>query len=134
MRRRLAVVACLAALAAPAVAATAVAAPVREQAPARVLVTAREYALTMSRAKLRAGDAIVQLHNFGEDPHDLHLQRRGSGRVFEIAEVLPGETGTLALWLRRRSSYRLWCSIDPHAALGMEATLKTKAKRPTRRR
>ncbi len=132
MRRPVALAAGLLALAAPAV--PAAAAPVREQAPARLLVTGREYSLTLSRAKLRAGDAIVQLHNFGEDPHDLHLQRAGSGRAFELGEVLPGETGTLEMRMRRRSTYRLWCSIDPHAALGMEATLQTKAKRPPRRR
>jgi plastocyanin len=129
MTRRLLVAAAVAALAAP-----AAVAPAAEQGPSRLLVTGREYSLTLSRAKLRPGDAIVQLHNFGEDPHDLHLQRAGSSRIFAIGEVLPGETGTLELRLRRRSTYRLWCSIDPHAALGMEATLKTKAKRPPRRR
>ncbi|GIK77047.1 MAG: hypothetical protein EDQ89_09175 [Acidobacteria bacterium] len=130
MSRPVALAAVLLALSAP----VAAAAPARERAPARLLVTGREYSLTLSRAKLRAGDAIVQLHNFGEDPHDLHLQRAGSDRAFEIGEVLPGETGTLEMRMRRRSTYRLWCSIDPHAALGMEATLRTKAKRPPRRR
>ncbi|MCL4287163.1 MAG: hypothetical protein KJ006_05900 [Thermoleophilia bacterium] len=130
MSRPVALAAVLLALSAP----VAAAAPARERAPARLLVTGREYSLTLSRAKLRAGDAIVQLHNFGEDPHDLHLQRAGSGRAFELGEVLPGETGTLEMRMRRRSTYRLWCSIDPHAALGMEATLRTKAKRPPRRR
>ena len=132
MMRRIAIAAALLALATPA--SPAVAAPAGDRGPSRLLVTGREYSLTLSRAKLRAGDAIVQLHNFGEDPHDLHLQRAGSSRVFAIGEVEPGETGTLELRLRRRSSYRLWCSIDPHAALGMEATLRTKAKRPPRRR
>jgi len=131
MRLRLAIAAGLLAAAA---ASPAFAAPAPEPVPSRLLVTGREYSLTLSRAKLRAGDAIVQLHNFGEDPHDLDLQRVGSDRVFEVGEVAPGETGTLELRLRRRSTYRLWCSIDPHAALGMEATLKTKAKRPPRRR
>jgi hypothetical protein len=133
MRNRIALAACALVLAAPAPLAAAPARPSSDPPPARLLVTGREYSLTLSRAKLRAGEAIVQLHNFGEDPHDLHLQRAGTSRVFAIGEVEPGETGTIELRLRRRSSYRLWCSIDPHAALGMEATLKTKWKRPPRR-
>jgi hypothetical protein len=132
MTARLALAAGLLALAAPAPLAAAT--PRDDPAPARLLVTGREYSLTLSRPKLRAGAAIVQLHNFGEDPHDLNLQRVGSRRVFEVGEVEPGETGTLEMRVRRRSTYRLWCSIDPHAALGMEATLRTKAKRPPRRR
>lgn len=127
MRRPLAI-ACavgLAALAAP----PALAAPVQEP-PSRLLVTAREYSLTLSRPKLPAGGSVIQLYNFGEDPHDLDLQRTGSGRVYEVGEVGPGETGTLELKLRRGSTYRLWCSIDPHASLGMVTTLRTRAKRP----
>jgi len=125
--RRLAAIAavCLPALAAPA---GAPAAPA-ESPPARVLVTAREYSFTLSRPKLPPGDAIVQLYNFGEDPHDLSLQRAGSGRVFEVGDVEPGDTGSLELRLRRGSTYRLWCAIDPHASLGMVTTLKTKARR-----
>jgi hypothetical protein len=131
MIRRVAITACLLALAAPAAAG---AAPAAEPTPARLLVTAREYSLTLSRPKLPAGEAIVQLYNYGEDPHDLNLQRTGTDRIHEIGDVEPGDTGSVELRLRRRSSYRLWCAIDPHASLGMVTTLKTKAKRPPRRR
>ena len=99
-----------------------------------LLVTGREYSLTLSRPKLPAGKAIVQLYNYGEDTHDLNLQRNGSDRIYEIGDVEPGQTGAVELRLRRRSSYRLWCAIDPHASLGMVATLQTKAKRPRRHR
>lgn len=131
MTLRVTIAACLLAFAAPAVAG---AAPAAEPAPARLLVTGREYSLTLSRPKLPAGKAIVQLYNYGEDTHDLNLQRNGSDRVYEIGDVEPGETGAVELRLRRRSSYRLWCAIDPHASLGMVATLQTKAKRSRRRR
>ena len=131
MRRWVAIAAWLLALATPAAAG---AAPAAEPAPARLLVTAREYSLTLSRPKLPAGEAIVQLYNYGEDPHDLNLQRTGSDRVYEIGDVEPEATGSVELRLRRRSSYRLWCAIDPHASLGMVATLQTKAKRPRRHR
>jgi hypothetical protein len=129
MSRRLAIAACLGAFALPA---SAPADPMPDQ-PSRLLVTAREYSLTLSRPKLPAGRSIVQLHNFGEDPHDLHLQRKGANRVYEVGEVAPGETAALDLKLRRRSTYRLWCSIEPHASLGMVTALKTRAKRPRAR-
>jgi len=125
MTLRVAIAACLLALgAAPA----AAAAPAAEPAPARLLVTGREYSLTLSRPKLPAGKAIVQLYNYGEDPHDLNLRRVGSGRVGEVGEVEPGATGTLQIELRKASRYRLWCSIPTHRGLGMVATLRTKAR------
>ena len=96
--------------------------------PARLLVTAREYGLTLSRPRVDAGPAIVQLYDYGEDPHDLKLRRRGSNRVFSLGQVAPGETGRLDLKLRRSSRYQLWCSLEGHAGLGMTATLKTTRK------
>ena len=106
----------------------AAASPADAGVPSRVLVTAREYSLALSRPKVEAGPAIVQLYDYGEDPHDLKLQRQGSSRVFSLGEVAPGETGRLDLKLRRSSRYRLWCSLEGHAALGMTATLKTSRK------
>ncbi|MCB0876053.1 MAG: hypothetical protein KDB46_07640 [Solirubrobacterales bacterium] len=110
------------------------AAAASDATPSRLLVTAREYSLSLSRPKLRPGPSIVQLYNFGEDPHDLRIRKRGSDRVFEIGDVEPGETGSIGLKLRSSSRYRLWCAIPTHADLGMVATLRTKKKRPPRHR
>lgn len=96
-----------------------------DDTPARLLVTAREYDLSLSRQKIEAGQAIVQLYDFGEDPHDLVVQRVGGARAFGIGEVLPGETGELRFRTKRTSTYQLWCSLEDHRALGMEATLRT---------
>ena len=128
MRRRLATGAAVlaAAVLAPAPA------PASDPTPSRLLVTAREYSLTLSRPKVAPGAAIVQLYNYGEDPHDLALRRIGSERVQEVGDVEPGGTGTLELRLRKDSRYRLWCTIPTHAGLGMVATLRTKAKLPGR--
>ncbi len=70
----------------------------------------------------------MQLYDYGEDPHDLVLQREGGARAFAVGEVLPGETGEIRLRLKRRSTYRLWCSLADHAERGMEATLRTKRR------
>jgi hypothetical protein len=76
-----------------------------------------------------AGPAIVELYDYGEDPHDLVVQRLGSARTYALGEVAPGETGRLDLRLRRASRYRLWCSLQGHAELGMTATLRTSKRK-----
>ncbi len=94
-------------------------------APARLLVEAREFNLTLSRAKLKPGRAIVQLANRGEDPHDLRLARihgHGGGRV---EETLPGRVGQWDGRLRR-GRYRLYCTLEGHRAAGMRATLRVR--------
>jgi uncharacterized cupredoxin-like copper-binding protein len=108
-----AAIACILALAAPALA---------KAPPARLLVTAAEFRLSLSRATLKAGPAIIQLQNLGEDAHDLRLQRVGGNRVYRIATVQPGAVGELDATLLP-GKFRLWCSLADHAALGMRTTL-----------
>ena len=88
---------------APAGASAGVADPA-DPPPSRLLVTAREYCFTLSKPKIDAGPSIIQLYNYGEDPHDLELQRVGGPTVIELGEVVPGETGQLDLKLRRKST------------------------------
>ncbi len=90
--------------------------------PARVQVVAREFSLTLSRQTIKAGTAIVELANFGEDAHDLRLQRVGGTKVYgwPVAESGAVEDRTLRLVPGR---YRLWCSIADHRARGMAAIL-----------
>jgi hypothetical protein len=101
--------------------------PVAEP-PARLLVTAQEFSFTLSRPKVEAGPAIIQLYDYGEDPHDMQLQRIGSPRIYSMGEIQPGETGTLDLKLRKGARYRMWCSIEGHAERGMVASLRTSRK------
>ena len=70
-------------------------------------------------------EALIQLANFGEDPHDLRLQRIGGKRVYAIGVVNPGDVKTLDAKLLP-GTFRLWCSIANHRALGMSATLIVK--------
>jgi hypothetical protein len=91
-------------------------------APARVQVGADEFRYALSRPSIKAGPAIVQLANFGEDEHDLRLQRIGGTRVYRVTTVRPGRVGELeARFLPGR--FRLWCSLADHRARGMRATL-----------
>jgi plastocyanin len=95
-------------------------------APARLLVGAKEFRFTLSRTSIKAGPAIIQLQNFGEDDHNLNLQRIGGKRVYKIATVSPGaDVGELDARLAP-GKYKLWCSLADHAARGMRATLIVK--------
>ena len=90
--------------------------------PARVQVVAREYSLAPSRRLLKAGATIVELANFGEDPHDLRLQRIGGTKVYGVPVQQPGHVADLSVKLAP-GTYRLWCSLADHRARGMRATL-----------
>lgn len=90
--------------------------------PARVQVGADEFRYTLSRQTIKAGPAIVQLVNYGEDEHDLRLRRVGGTRVYAIRRVRPGALGELETrFLPGR--FRLWCSLADHRRRGMTATL-----------
>jgi plastocyanin len=97
--------------------------------PARVQVVATEFRLTLSRARVRAGEAIVELVNQGEDGHDLRIRRVGGTTTRSWPVVRPGRYVDRELRLRA-GRYVLWCSLPGHRALGMQATLVvTPAKR-----
>lgn len=91
-------------------------------APARLQVVAREYSFSLSRLHLKAGQAVIELANFGQDPHDLRLQRQGAHHVAGIGVVAPGERKDLTVVLRP-GRYSFWCSIANHRKLGMQAVL-----------
>jgi plastocyanin len=91
-------------------------------APARVQIVAREYSYALSRLHVKSGEAILELDNFGEDSHDLRLQRIGSKHVARLGKVAPGKYADLTLHLPP-GRYSLWCSIADHRRKGMHATL-----------
>lgn len=92
--------------------------------PARVQVVADEFTFALSRTTMRAGPALVELANFGEDSHDLRLRRVGPARIraWILPSVAPGDQAVLEATLRP-GTYRLWCSVADHRSRGMKATL-----------
>ncbi|HZQ16385.1 MAG TPA: cupredoxin domain-containing protein [Gaiellaceae bacterium] len=103
-------------------AASVTAAHAATRPPARLQVVAREYSYTLSRLTLKAGPALIELDNFGEDRHDLRVQRAGARHVAGLGEIAPGSRATLALDLPP-GRYSFWCSVADHRARGMRATL-----------
>ena len=91
-------------------------------APARMQAVAREFSFSLSRTHLAAGAAIVELANFGQDPHDLRLQRVGARHIAGTRVVAPGSRAELSVKLLP-GRYLLWCSVADHRARGMRATL-----------
>jgi plastocyanin len=92
-------------------------------APARLQVGADEFRYTLSRLRIRAGTAIVQLVNYGEDDHNLRLRREGRKYVHRLPRTAPGEMSELRTVLRA-GRYKLWCSLSGHEAAGMKASLR----------
>jgi plastocyanin len=90
--------------------------------PARVQVVAQEFRFALSRQTIRAGWAIIELHNSGEDAHDLRFRRVGGTRVYALPLTQSGETVDREFKLRP-GTYRLYCAVANHRALGMQATL-----------
>ncbi len=96
----------------------------------RIGVRGDEFNLILSRTKVNPGHAIVQFQNSGEDPHDLKLRRNGTTIEYGTGELGPGEFASLPeIWLRRGTTYRLWCSLENHVSYGMEAKLRVRKKR-----
>ncbi|HEY3922638.1 MAG TPA: hypothetical protein VGL76_11080 [Gaiellaceae bacterium] len=96
--------------------------------PGRVQVSAKEFFFALSRRTVVAGPTVVELVNFGEDPHDLRLQRIGGGRLWKTPLVFPGAHYDLNATLVT-GKYRLWCSVANHRRLGMETVLTVVARK-----
>jgi hypothetical protein len=119
--------------AAIAAAVTALAVPAAAKAPpSRLLVTAREYSLVLSRATLPRGRAVIQLVDRGQDAHDLVLHRLDHGRPIgagrHVPETEPDAVSTVR-WRLRPGRYALWCTLPGHRRLGMHARLRVRRRR-----
>ena len=93
--------------------------------PFRLQVTAKEYYYTLSSRTAPAGAAVIEFVNYGEDPHDMRVQRAGGGRLYKTPVMQPGQYFDLRISLVP-GHYQLWCSIANHRQLGMEAVLIVK--------
>jgi uncharacterized cupredoxin-like copper-binding protein len=98
--------------------------PAPEPRPlARVQVIAREFSLTLSRSTVAAGPAAIELDNFGQDPHDLRVERVDdptTGFSFSLAK--PRTVATMKVELGA-GQWKLYCTLPGHEALGMSARL-----------
>ena len=103
-------------------AAVAVALGFGGRAPARMQVVAHEFSYQLSRTQLKPGSATIELANFGQDLHDLRIQRIGSRHIAGLGVVAAGGRGDLTVKLAP-GRYSFWCSVANHRRLGMKTTL-----------
>jgi plastocyanin len=90
--------------------------------PARVQVVAREFSFSLSRVKVHSGTAVIELANFGQDVHDLRVQRIGARHIAGLGDIAAGGRGDLTVKLAP-GRYSFWCSVANHRQLGMHTTL-----------
>jgi plastocyanin len=90
--------------------------------PARVQVVAQEFRYSLSRQTIKAGWAVIELRNAGEDAHDLRLRRVEGTRVYVWPVSQPGTVVDRTVKLLP-GRYRLYCGVANHRTLGMQATL-----------
>lgn len=67
-----------------------------------------------------AGEVTIEMTNPTSVPHDIALQGNGVDEVGDV--VTDGGTSTVTANLQP-GTYRYYCSVDSHAADGMEGTL-----------
>lgn len=102
--------------------------PAQAAAPlSRVQVVALEFHYRLSRVRVPAGPVRIELANFGQDEHDLTLQRVGGEKLYRLPKALPGQRQILNLRLKP-GVYRLSCSLADHAARGMQAQLRVRRR------
>ena len=101
--------------------------PATAHAPARMLVTAQEWSLTLSRGTVPAGRVTVQLYDRGEDAHNLNIRRLGAhrrmaGRAQRVSLTRSGGL-TQAGWRLAPGRYELYCSLPGHERSGQRGVL-----------
>jgi plastocyanin len=89
-------------------------------------VAAREYRFGVYRATIPVGVVRFNVHDYGEDAHNLELRGPQGFRSAVSPDVVPGQTLPVTVQLRRRGTYTLVCLKPGHAARGMKATIRVR--------
>jgi plastocyanin len=113
-------------IAALATAALAAATPVGIGVATPVGIGAHEYRFGVYRTAVPAGAVRFNIHDFGEDAHDLMVAGPRGYRSAVSPDVVPGRDVSFVVRLRRAGTYRLICVKPGHAKKGMRATLRVR--------
>jgi plastocyanin len=89
-------------------------------------VGTHEYRFGLYRTAVPAGTVRFNLHDFGEDAHNLVVLGPRGYRSAVSPDVVPGRDVAFDVRLRRRGAYRLVCVKPGHAAKGMRAALRVR--------
>jgi hypothetical protein len=98
--------------------------PNTPSSPGRVAARESEYQILLSRPSVNCRTVIVEQDNFGEDPHDLVLQKVGNASPsYFYPELGPGGVAKQTLDLGK-GTWTLYCSLPGHYDLGMHVNLQ----------
>ena len=89
-------------------------------------VGAHEYRFGVYRPVVPRGAVRFNLHDFGEDAHNLMVLGPKGYRSAVSPDVEPGQDLSFQVRLRRAGTYRLVCVKPGHAKRGMATTLKVR--------
>ena len=92
-------------------------------------MSAREYSFGVYRRRVPAGRVRLNIHNFGEDAHDVQVRGPRGYRSSVSPEIAPGDTLSFRVRLRRPGRYRLICLQPGHAKQGMKAHLTVRKRK-----
>jgi plastocyanin len=86
----------------------------------------REWRIALYRSHVPVGRVRFNVHNFGEDGHDLAVRNRRGRLLGAMPELDPAANGRLTVRLRRPGRYTVFCSLEGHEARGMRAVLRVR--------
>ena len=113
-----------------AIALLGVAAPARAGVPANgtaVGVGEREFTISPYRTTVPKGLVRFNVTNFGEDGHNLTVVRASDGKILASSpEIRSEKQFTLRVSVKKAGTYRLYCTIAGHKALGMKSKIRVK--------
>ena len=86
------------------------------------------YGYAPSRKTVKSGELTVQLINVGEDEHNMDMQKVGTGNspespiIVAVSAASKGASTPTTVDVEP-GTYRMWCTLPDHAAMGMETTI-----------
>ena len=87
-----------------------------------IQVKESEYKLTPSSLKVaKPGTVTFQVTNAGSIGHALEVE--GNGVEEKTSTISPGSSAKLTVNLSKNGTYEVYCPIDDHRAMGMQAKL-----------
>jgi plastocyanin len=95
-------------------------------APTPVGVSAREWRLSTYVPVVRRGGVAFNVHNYGEDPHNLQVRGPRGYRSAVTPDIASEGSATLVVTLRRAGAYRLVCTLPGHVAKGMRVQFRVR--------
>jgi plastocyanin len=88
----------------------------------RITVSERDYHLTLSRRTYKPGKVTFSVVNRAKIAHSLEVTGRGVTKRLK-GTVPPGGHRTLVVTLKG-GTYKVFCPLPGHAALGMKTTIR----------